>query len=60
MNQIRALLGMHAEGMRKYPQAPGGGAARPGPCMRPPPSPPPPPPRVLKHSGAGSATNKCL
>ena len=25
-----------------------------------PPSPPPPPPRVLKDSGAGSATNKCL
>ena len=26
----------------------------------PPQPPPPPPPRVLKHSGAGSATNKCL
>ena len=25
-----------------------------------PPQPPPPPPRVLKDSGAGSATNKCL
>ena len=37
-----------------------GGAAGPGPCMRPPPQPPPPPPRVLKDSGAGSATNKCL
>ena len=24
-----------------------------------PPCPPPPPPRVLKDSGAGSATNKC-
>ena len=36
-----------------------GGAAGPGPCMRPPPA-PPPPPRVLKDSGAGSATNKCL
>ena len=36
-----------------------GGAAGPGPCMRPPPAPPPPPPRVLKDSGAGSATNKC-
>ena len=38
-----------------------GGVAGPGPCMRPPSSPPPlPPPRVLKDSGAGSATNKCL
>ena len=39
-----------------------GGVAGPGPCMRPPPAPPPPPPppRVLKDSGAGSATNKCL
>ena len=36
-----------------------GGAAGPGPCMRPPPALPPPPPRVLKDSGAGSATNKC-
>ena len=34
-----------------------GGAAGPGPCMRPPPA--PPPPRVLKDSGAGSALNKC-
>ena len=34
-----------------------GGAAGPGPCMRHPPA--PPPPRVLKDSGAGSATNKC-
>ena len=34
-----------------------GGVAGPGPCMRPPPA--PPPPRVLKDSGAGSATNKC-
>ena len=34
-----------------------GGAAGPGPCMRPPPA--PSPPRVLKDSGAGSATNKC-
>ena len=33
-----------------------GEAAGPGPCMRP----PPPSPRVLKDSGAGSATNKCL
>ena len=33
-----------------------GGAAGPGPCMR---QPPPPPSRVLKDSGAGSATNKC-
>ena len=32
-----------------------GGVAGPGPCMR-----PPPPPRVLKDSGAGSATNKRL
>ena len=37
-----------------------GGAAGLGPCMRHPPAPPPPPPpRVLKDSGAGSATNKC-
>ena len=35
------------------------GVAGPGSCMRPP-QPPPPPPRVLKDSGAGSATNKCL
>ena len=34
-----------------------GGAAGPGPCMRPPP--PSPPPWVLKDSGAGSALNKC-
>ena len=39
---------------------PPGGAAGPGPCMRPPPPPPAPPPlRVLKDSGAGSALNKC-
>ena len=31
---------------------PRGGAAGPGPCMR-------PPPQVLKDSGAGSAPNKC-
>ena len=37
---------------------PHGGAAGPGPCMRHPPA-PLPPPRVLKDSGAGSATNKC-
>ena len=35
--------------------------AGPGPCMRPPPPPaPPPPPLVLRDSGVGSATNKCL
>ena len=41
----------------KLEHAPGG-AAGPGPCMRPPPS-PPPPPWILKDSGARSAPNKC-
>ena len=39
-------------------KARGGGRARS--LYATPPSPPPPPPRVLKDSGAGSATNKCL
>ena len=49
----------------RYIQSTGGGG-RPGPVLvcdppqPPPPPPPPPPPRVLKDSGAGSATNKCL
>ena len=37
-----------------------GGGGRAGSLYATPPSPPPPPHRVLKDSGAGSATNKCL
>ena len=48
---------LHCTQNFKFPYH-GGVVAGPGPCMRPPPS--PPPPRVLKDSGAGSATNKCL
>ena len=39
-------------------QGGGGGGGRAGSLYAAPPS-PPPPPRVLKDSGAGSATNKC-
>ena len=39
---------------------PGGGGRARSLYATPPSPPPPPPPRVLKDSGAGSATNKCL
>ena len=49
-NSDKAGEGQALDGSRSH-----GGAAGPGPCMRH----PPPPLRVLKDSGAGSATSKC-
>ena len=49
---------MGREGVQ-FPSLTPGGAAGPGPCMRPPPA-PPPPPRVLKDSwGVGRIRTGC-